>query len=87
MSNISGIIQYKPEELYITVKAGTPIKIVKTDFSFKRDQSSPKHEFSSVKLPDHLEKIRRKQRSLKKSSKKRGRNYHEVFTRSFKARS
>ena len=48
----------------------TPIKIVKTDFSFKRDQSSPKHEFSSVKLPDHLEKIRRKQRSLKKSSKK-----------------
>jgi len=28
MSNISGILEYKPEELYITVKAGTPIKIV-----------------------------------------------------------
>ena len=28
MSNISGIVDYKPEELYITVKAGTPIKIV-----------------------------------------------------------
>ena len=28
MSNISGIIDYKPEELYITVKAGTPIKTV-----------------------------------------------------------
>ena len=28
MSNISGIIEYKPEELYITVKAGTPIKTV-----------------------------------------------------------
>ena len=31
MSNFSGIIQYKPEELYITVKAGTPIKIVKEE--------------------------------------------------------
>ena len=29
MSNISGIVEYKPEELYITVKAGTPIKIIK----------------------------------------------------------
>tara|TARA_B100000700_G_scaffold220062_1_gene242234 strand:+ start:1 stop:1257 length:1257 start_codon:yes stop_codon:yes gene_type:complete len=28
MSNISGIVDYKPEELYITVKAGTPIKTV-----------------------------------------------------------
>ena len=28
MSNLSGIIEYKPEELYITVKAGTPIKII-----------------------------------------------------------
>ncbi len=28
MSKISGIIDYKPEELYITVKAGTPIKII-----------------------------------------------------------
>ena len=28
MSNISGIVDYKPEELYITVKAGTPIKII-----------------------------------------------------------
>ena len=26
MSNYSGIIDYKPEELYITVKAGTPLK-------------------------------------------------------------
>ncbi len=31
MSNISGIIEYKPEELYITVKAGTPIKIVQDE--------------------------------------------------------
>ncbi len=28
MSNISGIVDYKPEELYITVKAGTSIKAV-----------------------------------------------------------
>jgi len=28
MSNISGIVDYKPEELYITVKAGTPIQTV-----------------------------------------------------------
>ena len=28
VSNISGIVDYKPEELYITVKAGTPIKTV-----------------------------------------------------------
>ena len=28
MSNLSGIIEYKPEELYITAKAGTPIKII-----------------------------------------------------------
>ena len=28
MSNISGIVDYKPEELYITVKAGTPIKAI-----------------------------------------------------------
>jgi len=26
LSNYSGIIEYKPEELYIKVKAGTPIK-------------------------------------------------------------
>ena len=31
MSNISGIIEYKPEELYITVKAGTPIKNVQDE--------------------------------------------------------
>jgi len=31
MSNISGIVEYKPEELYITVKAGTPIKIVQDE--------------------------------------------------------
>ena len=31
MSNISGIIEYKPEELYITVKAGTPIKTVQDE--------------------------------------------------------
>ena len=28
MSHNSGIVDYKPEELYITVKAGTPIKTV-----------------------------------------------------------
>ena len=31
MSNISGIIEYKPEELYITVKAGTSIKAVQDE--------------------------------------------------------
>ena len=31
MSNFSGIIDYKPEELYITVKAGTPIKIIQDE--------------------------------------------------------
>ena len=31
MSNISGIIDYKPEELYITVKAGTPIKTIQDE--------------------------------------------------------
>ena len=28
MSEFSGIVEYKPEELYITVKAGTPIKTI-----------------------------------------------------------
>ena len=28
VSNISGIVEYKPEELYITVKDGTPVKTV-----------------------------------------------------------
>ena len=31
MSNISGIIDYKPEELYITVKAGTPLKTIQDE--------------------------------------------------------
>ena len=31
MSQFSGIIDYKPEELYITVKAGTPIKIIQEE--------------------------------------------------------
>ena len=31
MSKFSGIIDYKPEELYITVKAGTPINIVREE--------------------------------------------------------
>ena len=31
MSNFSGIVEYKPEELYITVKAGTPIKKVRDE--------------------------------------------------------
>ena len=31
MSNISGIVEYKPEELYITVKAGTPIKVIQDE--------------------------------------------------------
>ncbi len=31
MSNISGILEYKPEELYITAKAGTPIKTVQDE--------------------------------------------------------
>ena len=29
LSNYSGIIDYKPEELYIKVKSGTPIKDIK----------------------------------------------------------
>ena len=29
MSKYSGVIDYKPEELYITVKAGTPLKIIR----------------------------------------------------------
>ena len=28
LSNLSGILDYKPEELYIKVKAGTPIKMI-----------------------------------------------------------
>ena len=28
LSNYSGIIEYKPEELYIKVKSGTPIKVI-----------------------------------------------------------
>ena len=35
MSNFSGIIDYKPEELYITVKAGTPIKIIQDELKKK----------------------------------------------------
>ena len=31
MSKFSGIIDYKPEELYITVKAGTPIKNIQEE--------------------------------------------------------
>tara|TARA_B100000945_G_scaffold73384_1_gene56232 strand:+ start:119 stop:1375 length:1257 start_codon:yes stop_codon:yes gene_type:complete len=31
MSNFSGILEYKPEELYITVKAGTPLKIIQEE--------------------------------------------------------
>ena len=31
MSKFSGIIDYKPEELYITAKAGTPIKIIQDE--------------------------------------------------------
>ena len=31
MSRFSGIIDYKPEELYITVKAGTPIKTIQEE--------------------------------------------------------
>ena len=31
MSNFSGILEYKPEELYITVKAGTPIKKIRDE--------------------------------------------------------
>ena len=42
----------------------------KTDFSFKSNRDTTKQAFSSVKLPDHLEKIKSKQRALKKSAKK-----------------
>jgi glycolate oxidase FAD binding subunit len=31
LSNYSGIIEYKPEELYIKVKAGTPLKEIKLE--------------------------------------------------------
>ncbi len=37
LSNYSGIIEYKPEELYIKVKAGTPLKEIKLELD-KHDQ-------------------------------------------------
>jgi len=35
MSKYSGIIEYKPEELYIKVKAGTPIKTINEELKKK----------------------------------------------------
>jgi glycolate oxidase FAD binding subunit len=38
LSNYKGIIEYKPEELYIKVKAGTPIKEIKTELDKHNQQ-------------------------------------------------
>ncbi len=38
LSNYSGIIEYKPEELYIKVKAGTPIKEIRTELDKNNQQ-------------------------------------------------
>ena len=38
LSNYTGIIEYKPEELYIKVKAGTPIKEIKTELDKHNQQ-------------------------------------------------
>ena len=35
LSNYSGIIKYEPEELYIKVKSGTPIKTIKEELEKK----------------------------------------------------
>ena len=37
LSNFSGIIEYKPEELYIKAKAGTPLKTIINELD-KNDQ-------------------------------------------------
>ena len=39
MSQFSGIIDYKPEELYIKAKAGTPIKTIQEEL--KKKKSTP----------------------------------------------
>ena len=41
------------------------------DYSFKSNKKSPKQVFSSVKLPDHLDNIRKANSSSKKSEKKK----------------
>ena len=41
------------------------------DYSFKTNKKSPKQVFSSVKLPDHLDNIRKANSSSKKSEKKK----------------
>ena len=41
------------------------------DFSFKSNKESPKQAFSSVKLPDHLNIIKKASSSSKKSEKKK----------------
>ena len=38
LSNYSGIIKYEPEELYIKVKSGTPIKTIKEELEKKNQQ-------------------------------------------------
>ena len=38
LSNYSGIIEYKPEELYIKVKAGTPLKEIKFELDKHNQQ-------------------------------------------------
>ena len=43
LSMLDGIIEYKPEELYIKVKAGTPIDKIESELSFQLDwQELPK---------------------------------------------
>jgi glycolate oxidase FAD binding subunit len=38
LSDYSGVIEYKPEELYIKVKAGTPLKEIKSELDKNNQQ-------------------------------------------------
>ena len=53
LSKLSGIIEYLPEELYIRVKANTPVKLIEKEFivpSFSTSTiiNSLKHELLSI---------------------------------------
>ena len=38
LSKLSGIVEYLPEELYIKVKAGTPIKLIEAELKKNKQQ-------------------------------------------------
>ena len=67
MSKFSGIIDYKPEELYITVKAGTPIKIVKEELK-KNNQHLA---FEPINFSEIFKKIQTKEQLVEL--------YHVIF--------